>query len=627
MSEWFASLSDSTWVNYNIHNNTATNTPPFIAISGLFTCMTLLEMALQIPFVLYCLIKVAIKSRSWSSRLLCISIMLLYLAFRSMFLPVFIAYLPFPADYEILLPRNWLLISVLITSLLYLLFWTMPLIILIVQWRKTKFRKENVVYDQDQAPMMMVVMPIYNEDPDTLRKAILGVVENRYPKSKLKLFLSFDDDKESPLFLSTIKFIGVAEKVNDEPHSRLLNVTFRGVQVVVCRFPHGGKRVTQSNTFQLLDTYLLGSRDFSNKEPLLMMIDSDVVLDMFAFAHLVAEFEKAENAANATAPATNSVNAKIRRSETESSTQSANMSTVSLQATEQSRVQNKRCLALTGLILCSKTESFNPLVMFQDVEYTHAQMLDRLLESTLGAVTCLPGAFTVVRYDAFRKSATQYFRSIKYDDLFDYMKYYLGEDRYLTHIFMEEFMPHQIQFCYSAFCKTEAPATFLTLLKQRRRWYLGALTNQLTLLSIPKLWKKYPFLLVVSFLNEVLRHSAIFGYVLIMHVVISWESMAFTILAILGPLFVNWFCLSIYAFHLRRYKSIALYPLLYVIQPLFGWISTLYSILTSHSHTWGGPRTVSFQASSEKKWGSQMELDSIAKKEKWVLEDDIIRMY
>jgi cellulose synthase/poly-beta-1,6-N-acetylglucosamine synthase-like glycosyltransferase len=60
------------------------------------------------------------------------------------------------------------------------------------------------------------------------------------------------------------------------------------------------------------------------------------------------------------------------------------------------------------------------------------------VESGCGAVTCLPGALTMLRFSAFRKLAKFYFadKAEQCEDHFDYWKNHLGEDRFLTHLFM-----------------------------------------------------------------------------------------------------------------------------------------------------------------------------------------------
>jgi len=65
-------------------------------------------------------------------------------------------------------------------------------------------------------------------------------------------------------------------------------------------------------------------------------------------------------------------------------------------------------LAMTGVIT-STTEKNTLITLLQDMEYIHGQLFERAVESGCGAVTCLPGALTILRFSAFRKLAKYYF--------------------------------------------------------------------------------------------------------------------------------------------------------------------------------------------------------------------------
>ena len=94
-------------------------------------------------------------------------------------------------------------------------------------------------------------------------------------------------------------------------------------------------------------------------------------------------------------------------------------------------------LAMTGVVT-STTAKHSLVTLLQDIEYIHGQLFERSVESCCGAVTCLPGALTCLRFSAFRKMAKYYFEDQidKVEDFFDYLKCHLGEDRWLTHLFM-----------------------------------------------------------------------------------------------------------------------------------------------------------------------------------------------
>ena len=177
------------------------------------------------------------------------------------------------------------------------------------------------------------------------------------------------------------------------------------------------------------------------------------------------------------------------------------------------------------------------------------------------------------------------------EDLFDYAKSHLGEDRWLTHLFMLGAKKrYQIQLSTSAFCKTEAVQTFRSLLKQRRRWFLGFITNEVCMLTDGRLWTMYPFLLILRFFTITIRTTALLLLITIIAISststqidsLPWEFM-------LISCGLNWLLMFYFAVKLHRWKAV-LYPLMWLFNPLLNWIFMTYGILTAGQRTWGGPR-------------------------------------
>ena len=99
-----------------------------------------------------------------------------------------------------------------------------------------------------------------------------------------------------------------------------------------------------------------------------------------------------------------------------------------------------------------------------------AQFFDKVLEVYCGGVTCLPGAFSMIRYSIFKKVAPIYFlgNTVPPTKSFEFHRFHLGEDRYLTQLLLEEAgESYMIGYCPYATCKTDAPNTLRALLKQR----------------------------------------------------------------------------------------------------------------------------------------------------------------
>lgn len=301
-------------------------------------------------------------------------------------------------------------------------------------------KRIKTILDEDSAPKTVIVMPVYKEEPDVLMKAVDSVVDCDYPPSCLHVFLSFDGDQEDELYLKMIERLGVPLTLETYPKS--IDVTYRMSRITVSRFPHGGKRSCQKSTFKLIDKiyteYLKRNDDL-----FILFIDSDCILDKVCIQNFMFEMELKPGS-------------------------------------------KQNMLAMTGIITAT-TEKHSLITLLQDMEYIHGQLFERSVESGCGSVTCLPGALTMLRFSAFRKMAKYYFadKAEQCDDLFDYGKCHLGEDRWLTHLFMIGAKErYQIQLCTGAFCKTEAVQTYKSLLKQRRRWFLGFITNEVCMLTV-----------------------------------------------------------------------------------------------------------------------------------------------
>lgn len=402
------------------------------------------------------------------------------------------------------------------------------------------------VLDEVSAPKVVIVMPCYKEEPEILVTAINSVVDCDYPPSCIHVFLSFDGDQEDELYLNTIEKLGVPLTLESYPKS--IDVTYRDARITVSRFPHGGKRHCQKSTYKLIDKVYTGYLK-KNDNLFVLFIDSDCILDRVCLQNFIYDMELSPG--------------------------------------------NRRdMLAMTGVIT-STTKSHSLITLLQDMEYIHGQLFERTVESGCGAVTCLPGALTMLRFSAFRRMAKYYFadKAEECEDLFDFAKSHLGEDRWLTHLFMIGAKKrYQIQMCTSAFCKTEAVQTVASLIKQRRRWFLGFITNEVCMLTDWRLWKRYPILLVVRFMQNTIRTTALLFFIMILAIITTTKKVADLPVGFIAiSLGLNWLMMIYFGMKLKRFK-IWLYPMMFVLNPFFNWYYMVYGIFTAGQRTWGGPR-------------------------------------
>jgi chitin synthase len=412
------------------------------------------------------------------------------------------------------------------------------------QLGRTKRIKQ--VLDEHSAPKVVIVMPCYMEDPEILVTAIDSVVDCDYPPSCIHVFLSFDGDQEDELFLKTIESLGVPLSLDSYPKS--IDVSYRTARITVSRFPHGGKRKCQKATFKLIDRVYTEYLK-RNDNLFILFIDSDCILDRVCLQNFVYDMELSPG-------------------------------------------NTRDMLAMTGVIT-STTKKHSLITLLQDMEYIHGQLFERTVESGCGAVTCLPGALTMLRFSAFRRMAKYYFadKAEQCEDLFDYGKCHLGEDRWLTHLFMIGAKKrYQIQMCTSAFCKTEAVQTYASLIKQRRRWFLGFITNEVCMLTDLRIWKRYPILALVRFMQNTIRTTALLFFILVVSLLTTSKSVANLPVGFIAiSLGLNWLMMIYFGAKLKRFK-IWLYPLMFVINPFFNWYYMVYGIFTAGQRTWGGPR-------------------------------------
>lgn len=412
------------------------------------------------------------------------------------------------------------------------------------QLGRTKRIKQ--LLDEDSAPKVVIVMPCYKEDIDVLITAVNSVVECDYPPSCIHVFLSFDGDQEDELYLNTIERLGVPLTLETYPKS--IDVAYRDARITVSRFPHGGKRNCQKATFKLIDK-VYNEYLKRNDNLFILFIDSDCILDRVCLQNFLYDMEFSPG-------------------------------------------NQRNMLAMTGVIT-STTKKHSIITLLQDMEYIHGQLFERTVESGCGSVTCLPGALTMLRFSAFRRMAKYYFadKAETCEDLFDFAKDHLGEDRYLTHLFMIGAKKrYQIQMCTSAFCKTEAVQTYKSLVKQRRRWFLGFITNEACMLTDWRLWRRYPILVLYRFCQNTIRTTALLFFIMVLALLSTEKSLNDLPVGFIAiSLGLNWLMMIYFGAKLRRYK-IWLYPLMFVVNPFFNWYYMVYGIFTAGQRTWGGPR-------------------------------------
>ncbi|KAK3809224.1 MAG: chitin synthase 1 [Benniella sp.] len=165
---------------------------------------------------------------------------------------------------------------------------------------------------------------------------------------------------------------------------------------------------------------------------------------------------------------------------------------------------NSNCAGACGEIKPVKGPAaknlLNPLVAAQNFEYKMNNILDKPLESVIGYIQVLPGAFSAYRYRALLAPPetpndgplVSYFKGEKPDadsGIFD-ANMYLAEDRILCfELVAKRNYAWTLRYVKSAWAETDVPDTVPELIGQRRRWLNGTFFVALfSVVNFPKIY-------------------------------------------------------------------------------------------------------------------------------------------
>lgn len=123
------------------------------------------------------------------------------------------------------------------------------------------------------------------------------------------------------------------------------------------------------------------------------------------------------------------------------------------------------------------SSGFNPIVLAQVVEYKFSHIFDKALESIIGFVSVLPGAFSAYRWSRINKKQVleAYFKSQKPGQMsLTDANMYLAEDRILCLELMCQFGNNILRYVKGSVAETDVPSKLNELMAQRRRWINGS---------------------------------------------------------------------------------------------------------------------------------------------------------
>eukprot|EP00047_Mylnosiga_fluctuans_P019613 m.84374 g.84374 ORF g.84374 m.84374 type:complete len:506 (+) comp8197_c0_seq1:1207-2724(+) len=231
----------------------------------------------------------------------------------------------------------------------------------------------------------------------------------------------------------------------------------------------------------------------------------------------------------------------------------------------------------------------------QTYEYFLSQFHSRVAESYFATVTCLPGAFVTITTDVITQDLIDLY-SAEPNSLHTAQLLKLGEDRYMTSIFMKLFPLRRAVFIPEAVLHTGVPESSTILKSQRRRWCMSAFHNMFDNLFLPDLflWTRFGlaydlittwlqvafFLLVFYSITRVVLFGTLLDYI--------------SVAAGLGFLLMTALTALIYG----RWEVVKYLPHFILLTPILYLVIPLSNAWNAGNVKWGKTRQVSSVASS-----------------------------
>jgi len=240
--------------------------------------------------------------------------------------------------------------------------------------------------------------------------------------------------------------------------------------------------------------------------------------------------------------------------------------------------------------------------MIQVYEYFISHHLAKAFESLFGAVTCLPGCFTMYRLRTVDKGkpliisddVIRDYSVCDVDTLHKKNLLSLGEDRYLTTLMTKYFPTMSFKFVPDAKCKTAAPESWSVLLSQRRRWINSTIHNLVELMRLEEMCGFCCFgMRFVVFLD-------LFGTIILPATCVYLVYLIYTAASGTGPfpllsiiMLAAVYGLQALIFILKRQWQHIGWMIIYIIAiPIYSFVLPIYSFWNQDNFTWGNTRVV-----------------------------------
>jgi len=259
--------------------------------------------------------------------------------------------------------------------------------------------------------------------------------------------------------------------------------------------------------------------------------------------------------------------------------------------------KNEKCVAVCGQTVV-KNKNENYITIVQSFEYFISHLLLKTFESVSYNVLVLSGCFTLFRLKQDNKPTINKNIIDKYTKeakgLYERNLLELGEDRFLTILIIQEYPEKYLSYISEAVSYTNVPNDFKTLLCQRRRW-TNSLIVCLTLLalkppvqSIYRHIKMYLVVIMELFIIFLLPLVIVIGLI---NSIISIAVQGYSIIPVIITSVIILLNLLISLSVLRLDMVFRFVPF-FTYLPIFSIVIPIYSILNLDNLEWGKTREI-----------------------------------
>ncbi|KAI9333598.1 chitin synthase-domain-containing protein [Obelidium mucronatum] len=256
--------------------------------------------------------------------------------------------------------------------------------------------------------------------------------------------------------------------------------------------------------------------------------------------------------------------------------------------------------------ICGETQVGNEMeswvTMIQVYEYFISHHLSKQFESVFGAVTCLPGCFSMYRIRSSNKTAylisndvIRDFSINQVDTLHLKNLLHLGEDRYLTTLMMKHFPGHKLSFSPDAKCKTQAPARWKVFVSQRRRWINSTVHTLFELIMLPQLCGCCLFsmrvVVFIDLFSTLAQPSALAYFAYLVYSAVSDESRGVPLFSLI--MIAAIYGVQLVIFMLKGEFQHLGWMMIYIFAiPIYSFYLPIYSFWHFDDFSWGNTRIV-----------------------------------